>query len=52
LFDYPNPELELFFVELPKFNKELADLETLTDKWIYFMKNTNQLEAVPETMEI
>ncbi|MBD0361822.1 MAG: Rpn family recombination-promoting nuclease/putative transposase [Coleofasciculus sp. C3-bin4] len=52
LFDYPNPELELFFVELPKFNKELDDLDTLTDKWIYFMKNTNQLEAVPETMGI
>jgi predicted transposase/invertase (TIGR01784 family) len=52
LFDYPNPELELFFVELPKFHKELDDLETLTDKWIYFMKNTNQLEAVPETMGI
>ncbi len=52
LFDYPNPEIELFFVELPKFHKELDDLETLTDKWIYFMKNTNQLEAVPETMGI
>ncbi len=52
LFDYPNPELELFFVELPKFHKELDDLETLTEKWIYFMKNTNQLETVPETMEI
>lgn len=52
LFDYPNPELELFFVELPKFNKELNNLETLTDKWIYFMKNTNQLETVPESMEI
>jgi predicted transposase/invertase (TIGR01784 family) len=52
LFDYPNHELELFFVELPKFHKELDDLETLTEKWIYFMKNTNQLESVPETMGI
>jgi len=52
LFDYPNPELELFFVELPKFNKELNNLESITDKWIYFMKNTNQLENVPETMAI
>jgi predicted transposase/invertase (TIGR01784 family) len=52
LFDYPNHELELVFVELPKFNKELDDLESLTDKWIYFMNNTNQLEAVPETMEV
>lgn len=50
LFDYPNHELELYFVELPKFNKELNELETLADKWIYFLKNTNQLETVPDTM--
>ena len=52
LFDYPNNELELVFVELPKFDKELDDLQTLTDKWIYFMKNTASLEAVPQPMEI
>lgn len=52
LFDYPNQELEMVFVELPKFHKELDDLESLTDKWIYFMKNTSQLDTVPESMEI
>src|SRR4028119_281058 len=50
LFDYPNQELEMVFVELPKFHKDLDELETLTDKWIYFMKNTSRLETVPETM--
>lgn len=50
LFDYPNNELEMVFVELPKFPKELDELETLTEKWIYFMKNTSKLETVPETM--
>jgi predicted transposase/invertase (TIGR01784 family) len=50
LFDYPNNELEMVFVELPKFHKELVELETLTEKWIYFMKNTSRLETVPETM--
>ncbi len=50
LFDYPNNELEMVFVELPKFHKELVELETLTEKWIYFMKNTSNLETVPETM--
>jgi predicted transposase/invertase (TIGR01784 family) len=49
-FDYPENELELLFVELPKFHKELDELETLTEKWIYFMKNTVYLETVPETM--
>ena len=50
LFDYPNPELEMVFVELPKFHRELNEIETLTEKWIYFMKNTSTLETVPETM--
>lgn len=51
LFDYVNPEIELIFIELPKFNKQLDELETLTDKWVYFMKNAPSLEVVPSTME-
>jgi len=38
------------FVELPKFGKKLEELETLTDKWIYFLKNAKSLEVVPEQM--
>ncbi|HEY9822815.1 MAG TPA: Rpn family recombination-promoting nuclease/putative transposase [Candidatus Sericytochromatia bacterium] len=49
-FVYPDRPLELVFVELPNFQKELTELETLTDKWIYFMKQTSSLETVPETM--
>jgi predicted transposase/invertase (TIGR01784 family) len=49
-FDYPDPEIELFFVELPKFNKTLDELETITDKWIYFMKNAPSLEMIPDEM--
>ncbi|MEG4033134.1 PD-(D/E)XK nuclease family transposase [Microcoleus sp. S36b_A4] len=51
LFDYVEPEIELIFIALPKFNKQLDELETLTDKWIYFMKNAPSLEIVPSTME-
>ena len=51
LFDYVDPEIELIFIELPKFNKQLDELETLTDKWVYFMKNAPSLEVVPQTME-
>jgi predicted transposase/invertase (TIGR01784 family) len=52
LFDYPIEDLELVFVELPKFNKELDELETVTDKWIYFMKSARSLRTVPEIMGI
>jgi predicted transposase/invertase (TIGR01784 family) len=50
LVDYLIYEIELVFVELPKFGKKLEELETLTDKWIYFLKNAKSLEVVPEQM--
>jgi predicted transposase/invertase (TIGR01784 family) len=49
LTDYSS-DLELVFVELPKFGKELEDLETVTDKWLYFLKRANQLQSVPPSM--
>ena len=49
---YTENDIKLIFVELPKFNRELAQLETLTDKWIYFMKYARSLSEVPETMDI
>ncbi len=50
-FIYPDDEMKMVFVELPKFKKELAELETITDKWIYFLKQAPSLEIIPETME-
>jgi predicted transposase/invertase (TIGR01784 family) len=49
-FIYPENGLELIFVELPKFTKELAELETLTEQWIYFMKSARLLDSIPEQM--
>lgn len=48
--EYGDNDIELVFVELPKFTKQLEDLETLTDKWIYFIKSAPSLEIVPPTM--
>jgi predicted transposase/invertase (TIGR01784 family) len=50
LTDYSD-DIELVFVELPKFTKELEQLETVTDKWLYFLKAANKLQSVPPTME-
>jgi predicted transposase/invertase (TIGR01784 family) len=50
LVDYLIYDIELVFVELPKFDKKLEELETITDKWIYFIKNAKSLEVVPEEM--
>ncbi|MDJ1177671.1 Rpn family recombination-promoting nuclease/putative transposase [Roseofilum sp. BLCC_M91] len=43
-------ELRLIFVEIPKFKKNLSELKTLTDKWIYFLKEAATLEEVPENL--
>jgi predicted transposase/invertase (TIGR01784 family) len=48
---YTDNNIELVFIELPKFNKELDRLESLTDKWIYFVKYARTLTSVPETMD-
>lgn len=44
-------DIELVFVELPKFKKSLDGLDSLSDKWIYFLSNANYLESVPVSMQ-
>ena len=41
-------ELELVFVELPKFNVALDDLKTVQEKWIYFVQNAGDMSCIPE----
>jgi predicted transposase/invertase (TIGR01784 family) len=43
-------DMEFNFIELPKFNKTLQDLSTLTEKWVYFIKNAENLEVLPENI--
>ena len=52
LIDDPIYNIELVFVELPKFHKEVNGLETLSDKWLYFLKCARQLDVVPESMNL
>lgn len=51
LTDYSIYDIELVFVELPKFQKQLTELETITDKWLYFLKTARKLDIVPPVME-
>ncbi|MGK7932272.1 MAG: Rpn family recombination-promoting nuclease/putative transposase [Microcystaceae cyanobacterium] len=45
-----NKEIELVFVELPKFDKSLEQLETTAEKWIYFLQKAPELREKPTTM--
>ena len=47
-----NGDIELIFIELPKFSKTEAELSDVTDKWIYFIKNAGSLAYIPETLSI
>jgi predicted transposase/invertase (TIGR01784 family) len=48
---YTDNNIELVFVELPKFTKQVDQLETIADKWIYFMKYARTITDVPEIMD-
>jgi predicted transposase/invertase (TIGR01784 family) len=43
-------DIELNFIELRKFNKTEAQLQSISDKWIYFIKNAENLQIIPEVM--
>ncbi|TYQ25111.1 Rpn family recombination-promoting nuclease/putative transposase [Pseudanabaena sp. UWO311] len=51
LIDYPIYDIELIFVELPKFKKNLPELKTIIDKWLFFLNNARKLQNIPATMD-
>jgi len=44
-------DIELVFVELPKFKKELEELKEIQDEWIYFIQNAGSLEYIPQSFD-
>ncbi|MBU0499491.1 MAG: Rpn family recombination-promoting nuclease/putative transposase, partial [Gammaproteobacteria bacterium] len=43
-------DVELIFIELPKFSLGLEQLHSIQDKWIYFVKNAGSLEYIPDSL--
>jgi len=44
-------DIELNFIELPKFKQKLGELSTVLEKWVYFIKYAEELEVVPENAD-
>jgi predicted transposase/invertase (TIGR01784 family) len=44
-------DVEFNFIELPKFDKKINELETSIDQWIYFIKNAENLTLIPESVK-
>jgi len=45
-----NDDIELIFIELPKFKNSLEELKNIKDEWIYFVKNAGSLEYIPKNL--
>jgi len=43
-------DIELIFIELPKFNLTETDLQTAKDRWLYFVKNAGSLKFIPDSL--
>ena len=43
-------KLTFIYLEMPKFNKSINELETRFEKWLYVIKNLNRLDKVPEKL--
>jgi len=50
LIEYSD-DIELVFVELPKFTKKQDELDSVMDRWLYFVKNAGSLECIPGDMD-
>jgi len=43
-------KLTFIYLEMPKFNKTISELETRFDKWLFVLKNLNRLDSIPEKL--
>ena len=43
--------MEYNFIELPKFNLELKKIKTLIEKWVYFIKNAENIDVIPSDLK-
>ena len=41
-------KLTFVYLEMPHFNKKENELETRLDKWLYFLKNLEDFQSIPE----
>jgi len=44
-------KLTSIYLEMPKFNKAVEELEIRFDKWLYVIRNLNRLDKVPDKLQ-
>jgi predicted transposase/invertase (TIGR01784 family) len=44
-------KLTFIYLEMPKFNKTVEELETRFEKWLFVLKNLHKLDRIPEKLK-
>lgn len=44
-------KLTFIYLEMPKFNKKVEELESRFDKWLFVLKNLHKLDRIPEKLK-
>ncbi len=44
-------DIKYTFIELPKFKLKVDELKTLIEKWIFFIKEAENLDVIPENTD-
>lgn len=50
-YEHKLKDIQFAFIELKKFDKKIDDLETLVEKWTFFIKNAEDLDVIPENVD-
>ncbi len=50
-YEHKLKDIQFTFIELEKFHLKEDKLETLIEKWVFFIKNAEELEVIPEHVD-
>lgn len=50
-YEHKLKDIQFNFIELKKFNLELDELKTLIEKWVFFIKNAENLNVIPDNID-
>lgn len=50
-YEHKLTDIQFTFIELQKFHKEVDELESLIEKWVFFIKNAENLDVIPDNTD-
>ncbi len=50
-YEHKLKDIQFNFIELKKFTLEVDDLQTLIEKWVFFIKNAENLDVIPANID-